>query len=281
MQPSAIWDRPQARSSAPRAMLHAEIAMRPEEPVSRVMTETVIVIEADRPVSEALDCFLQYPIHHLPVVRNGRLAGMLSSADVMKLEYFVPKSTADRAQFLDERLKLEQVMQTPVLSLPPHASVGQAAERMMEAGVHAAPVVDEQERVIGILSTSDVIQGLLHGPPRKDPVLPPRGAAGSTGDTGKQEPVYRQKPTADEYSTALRTAEVLHVEARDPRHLGKALLYLDQRRDYLEKVLEIADRFLLAGQDVHEHARLLKAIHAAKRAEEHATGQAKVPFPLE
>ena len=51
-----------------------------------------MVIEADRPVSEVLDCFFQYPIHHLPVVRDGRLAGMLSSADVMKLECFLPKS---------------------------------------------------------------------------------------------------------------------------------------------------------------------------------------------
>ena len=68
--------------------------MRPEEPVARIMTETVVVIEVDRPVSEALDCFLQYPIHHLPVVRNNRLVGMLSSADLIKLEYFAPRGQA-------------------------------------------------------------------------------------------------------------------------------------------------------------------------------------------
>jgi hypothetical protein len=188
---------------------------------------------------------------------------MLSSADVMKLEYFVPKATVDRAQFLDERLTLEQLMHSPVLSLQPHASIAHAAERMIEAGVHAVAIVDEQGRVIGILTTSDVIQSLLHGPPRKGTLAAARPSPQGTGDI------------------ALRTAEVLHVEERDPRHLGKTLLYLDQRRDLLEKVIELADRFLLTGQDVQVHARLLKAIHAAKRAEEHATGQAKVPFPLE
>jgi hypothetical protein len=74
---------------------------------------------------------------------------------------------------------------------------------------------------------------------------------------------------------------ILHVEARDPRHLGKTMLYLEQRRGYLEKVFELADRFLRAGQDEQNHALLLRAIHAAKRAEEHATGTARVPFPLE
>jgi hypothetical protein len=79
----------------------------------------------------------------------------------------------------------------------------------------------------------------------------------------------------------METAELLHVEARDPKFLGKTLLYLDQRRAYLEKVLARADRFLVAGQDEHNHAQLLKAVLAAKRAEEHSAGTARVPFPLE
>jgi CBS domain-containing protein len=245
------------------------------------MTETVVVIEADRPVSEVLDCFSQYPIHHLPVVSKGKLVGMLSSADVMKLEFFVPKSATNRARFLDDRVTIEQLMRTPVVSLEPHASIDEAAERMIAGGVHAAPVVDEDERVIGIVTTSDVIHSLMHGPPRKGPVPPLRSAELASSEMDAEESVYRQKPTSDEYATAMRTADVLHVEGRDPRHLGKTLLYLDQRRHHLEKVLELADRFLLSGQDVHVHALLLKAIHAAKRAEEHATGQARVPFPLE
>jgi len=245
------------------------------------MTETVVVIEVDRPVSEVLDCFFQYPIHHLPVVRDGKLVGMLSSADVMKLEFFVPKGAADRAAYLDERLTIGQLVRTPALTLQAGASVGEAAERMIDAGVHAAPVVDEDDRVLGIVTTTDVIRSLLHGPPRKGVVPPPRTVQAPPSDESKDEPHYHHRPSDDEYRTAMHTAEVLHVEARDPRHLGKALLYLDQRCHYLEKVLELADRFLLTGQDERVHALLLKAIHAAKRAEEHATGRARVPFPLE
>jgi len=255
--------------------------MRPEDPVSRVMTETVVVIDMDRPVSEALDCFFQYPIHHLPVVHGGRLAGMLSSADVMKLEYFVPKATVDRARFLDERMTIERLMRSPVLCLEPHVGVGEAAERMMKAGVHAVAVIDDAERVIGILTTTDVIQALLHGPPRRGTDGEVEPGQSRISDTSRNTRVYRQKPTDNEYHVALRAAEELHVEERDTRYLGKTLLYLDQRRGRLEKVLELADRFLLTGQDVQVHALLLKAIHAAKRAEEHATGNVRVPFQLE
>jgi CBS domain-containing protein len=255
--------------------------MRPDEPISRIMTEAVVAIEVDRPVSEVLDCFLQYPIHHLPVVRLGKLVGMLSSVDVMKLEFFVPKSAVDRAAYLDERLKISQLMQQPVVSLKATASVSVAAEIMIDAGVHAAPVVDDGDHVIGIVTTSDVIRSLLHGAPRRGPDPATTAPRQVPVEDEQDRVVYRRKPTDDEYETALRTATTLHVEARDPRYLGKAMLYLDQRRSYLERVLELADRFLRTGQDEHTHALLLKAIHAAKRAEEHATGQARVPFPLE
>jgi len=255
--------------------------MRPDEPVSRIMTETVIVIEADRPVSEVLDCFFQYPIHHLPVVRDGRLAGMLSSADVMKLEYFAPKSAADRASYLDERLTIEQLMHRPVVSLRASVSIDDAAERLIGSGVHAVPIVDEDDRVLGIVTTTDIIRSLLHGPPRKGTVPPPRSTQQPPTDDSREEPTYHRKPTDDEFAMAMSTAMILHVESRDPRHIGKTMLYLDQRRGYLEKVLELADRFLRTGQDEQTHALLLKAIHAAKRAEEHATGRARVPFPLE
>jgi hypothetical protein len=134
--------------------------------------------------------------------------------------------------------------------------------------------------VLGIVTTTDIIRSLLHGPPRRG-MPPARATQPPPAEERGAEAQYRRRPTDEEYATALRTAEVLHVEARDPRHLGKAMLYLDQRRAYLEKVLELADRFLRTGQDEHTHALLLKAIHAAKRTEEHATGQARVPFPLQ
>jgi CBS domain-containing protein len=255
--------------------------MRPEVPVTRIMTETVVVIEADRPVSEVLDCFFQYPIHHLPVVRDGRLAGMLSSADVMKLEFFLPKSAADRASVLDERFTIGQLMRTPVVSLRAGTSLGDAAERLIDSGVHAVPIVDDDDRVLGIVTTTDIIRSLLHGPPRKGTVPPPRSTQQPPTGESREEPSYHRKPTGEEFATAMSTAVILHVEARDPRHVGKTMLYLDQRRGYLEKVLELADRFLRTGQDEQTHALLLKAIHAAKRAEEHSTGQARVPFPLE
>jgi CBS domain-containing protein len=255
--------------------------MRPDEPVSKIMTEVVVAIEVDRPVSEILDCFCQYPIHHLPVTRRGRIVGMLSSADVMKLEAFLPRRAVNATGFIDSHLTIAQLMRQPVVSAPPGATVAEAAGRMIDAGVHALPIVDEFEHVLGIVTTSDLIHCLLRGPPRRGAVPPPRWAPQSSVGEARQEGACHRKPADEEYATAMHAAVVMHVEERDPQHLGKALLYLDQRCGYLEKVFELADRFLLTGQDEQAHARLLKAIHAAKRTEERATGRERVPAALD
>jgi len=255
--------------------------MRSDEPVSGIMTETVVVIDADRPVGEVRDCFSQYPIHHLPVVQDGRLVGMLSSADVSKLEFATRGVAANDGSGPADRVTIANLMQAAPVRLGPHASIGEVAERLIESGVHAVPIVDDADHVIGIVTTSDVIRSLLHGPPRRGVLPRSRPAPAPASTDPEEEPQYQRRPTDAEYLVALQTAEVLHVEARDLRHLGKTLLYLDQRRRYLEKVLELADRFLLTGQDEHVHALLLKAIHAAKRAEEHAAGGVRTPFPLE
>ena len=255
--------------------------MRPEEPVSRIMTEAVVVIEAERPVGEAIECFSHYPLHHLPVVRNGRLAGMLSSSDVARLEPRSGGTPEAHVAGIDPRVTIGQLMHPQPLSLGAHASIGEAAEQLMQAGVHAVAIVDDADRVIGIVTTSDVMRSLLHGPPRRGS-LPPGSAVHAPVPAEPEEEIrYQLKPSASEYAVALQTAEVLHVEARDLRHLGKTLLYLDQRRRHLEKVLELADRFLLTGQSEQVHALLLKAIYAAKRAEEHSTGATRTPFALE
>jgi CBS domain-containing protein len=245
------------------------------------MTEAVVVIECDRPLSEALACFNQYPIHHLPVVRDSRLIGILSSADLLKVEFFAPRGAIDRAAWLDSRFNIEQIMRTPVTSRTPSASVDEVANLIMESGSHAITIVDEAEHVIGIVTTSDIIRALLHGPPRRGS-LPPGRTPSETPpeDEAMAERSFRLKPTTDQFVTALRAAESMYVEGHDPGFVGKALLYLEQRRAYLEKVLVLADRYLATGQDEHNHALLLKAVLAAKRAEEHAVAAAGEPLAL-
>lgn len=78
------------------------------------------------------------------------------------------------------------------------------------------------------------------------------------------------KPTPAELHQALAEAERLRDTGQDAQHLAKTLLYQHERLRHLEEVHLHAVRLVKFGLDEHEHALLLKALDAAKRAEEAA-----------
>jgi predicted transcriptional regulator len=83
----------------------------------------------------------RYPI----VDKNKRVVGMLTSKDVM-----------------DERLeeRVERVMtREPITVLPTH-SLASAAHEMVWEGIELLPIVNEQRRLLGVISRQDVIKAL-------------------------------------------------------------------------------------------------------------------------
>ncbi len=58
----------------------------PEHPVTEIMTRDPIVLEGDAHAYEAAMVMMQSNIHHLPVVSDGHLIGMVSRSDFMRIE---------------------------------------------------------------------------------------------------------------------------------------------------------------------------------------------------
>ena len=54
-----------------------------------------------------------------------------------------------------EQTQAKDIMSTPVLTISPDATVGEAAGLMLEKHVSCLPVVDEQEQLVGMLAHSD------------------------------------------------------------------------------------------------------------------------------
>lgn len=211
------------------------VASRRPATVGQVMNEAVLSIEIDQPVSEVLRHFRDYPIHHLPVVRGAKPVGMLSTADVMKLEHFLPRGEAPAKDYLDQRLTLASLLHGIPVTIQVGDSLRDAATAMTRRAVHALMVVDAQQNLIGIITTTDIMNATLE----------PEGGAGGG------EPAGELDATA---STHPQLASLARLHA-------------------LEEVLRLAERYTSRGQDEQLHALLVKAIDRANRTAEAAGPQ--------
>lgn len=225
-----------------------------QEHVRRIMSEAVLSIGVHEPVAEALRLFAGYPLHHLPVVDESGVIGMLSSADMLKLEHFIPRSGSQAAAaILNDRFPIEKLMRRPVISARPDDTIADAAASMATHGIHALPVVNEDNRLVGIVTTTDIVGALLHG-------IRPR--------PGPELCTTRRQPTELEMRHAIAAAESATLNGTDADGIAALLLYLHERYALLEELRQNVTRYLRSGQDEQLHARLLQDIDRLDRQAE-------------
>jgi acetoin utilization protein AcuB len=138
--------------------------------VQNWMRPQVITVEEDTPVALVMETLKAHEIRHLPVVRGGRLVGMITDSEVR--EAAPVQGTTLRAEelhyFLAE-LKAKDIMKPDPVTVRPDQTMEVAAVKMLKYRVTGLPVVAADRRVVGIISQGDVfrvltaITGVYHG----------------------------------------------------------------------------------------------------------------------
>ena len=122
------------------------------------MTREIVTLAPDETVGTALALCRERRIRHLPVLKEGRLVGIISDRD---LRSATPAfGDRERAAALQEVL-VEDVMATDVIAAHPDDPIEQAANTMRERRIGCLPVVEGGE-LVGILTASDVMKALIY-----------------------------------------------------------------------------------------------------------------------
>jgi len=124
--------------------------------IGSIMTPDPVTVSPQSSVAEARRLLDNHVIHHLPVVEDGRLVGVISSSDFLKLYLF------DDAMTLFSRATVDQIMETNVIVLNKRATLRDAAEKLAMGNFHALPVVGRHRKLVGIVTSSDLIGELLN-----------------------------------------------------------------------------------------------------------------------
>ena len=117
--------------------------------VPAIMTTDVFTLSPEHTLEEARAIMLKKHIHHLPILNNGKLVGMVTSWDFFKLG----KSSEEYGA-----MKVKDVMTTKLATLDPGQHIGAVAEVLMVHLFHAVPIVNEDQELLGIVTSTDLIR---------------------------------------------------------------------------------------------------------------------------
>ncbi|MFF9819086.1 CBS domain-containing protein [Streptomyces sp. NPDC014006] len=124
--------------------------------VGEVMTQDVVHARRTTPFKELVRLLDAHRIGGLPVVdHDDKVVGVVSGADLIRQQ----ARRGGRAGTTE--VTAGALMSTPAITVHPEQSVPQAARVMERHGIERLPVVDEEDRLIGIATRRDLLRVFL------------------------------------------------------------------------------------------------------------------------
>ncbi len=140
--------------------------------VKDFMSRDTVTLNVEDTIHEALTLMGENRVSALPVVdRRNRCVGILSTSDLVDMTRDVDEDLKQlnlldpmSKRFLVDKLadslgseKVQSYMSETVTTVSTETTIGKAAREMLRNHVHHLPVLDNNERLIGIISTMDIL----------------------------------------------------------------------------------------------------------------------------
>ncbi len=130
--------------------------------VNEIMTTMVITIGMDDTLEQIQKIFEKHKFHHLLIVEDGELIGIISDRDVLKeISPHVNTISEDSRARQTLKKKAHQIMSRKPITVEPDTLVDDAASIMLKKNISCLPVVSPSGNIDGILSWKDILKCLL------------------------------------------------------------------------------------------------------------------------
>jgi len=128
------------------------------------MTTNLKVLSPESSISAAAKIFDENKIHHIPVVEDGKLIGIISKSDYLFFRRGFLDQNIDKS-LEDMRLhnyQVKYIMTKGMAKMNPEDRINVALEVFKENLFHAIPIIEEDGTLVGIVTPLDIIKHLAN-----------------------------------------------------------------------------------------------------------------------
>lgn len=130
-----------------------------QDAVTTIMSRDVVTVPPDTYLLELRNLLGQHGIHHVLVVDDGTLVGVISDRDVLKaLSPFLGSYTEQHRDVKTLGVRADEIMSHAPITIHDDASVGKAAALLLANNISCLPVLDAEGTVVGILTSRDILK---------------------------------------------------------------------------------------------------------------------------
>jgi len=130
--------------------------------VSEIMSREVASLESKDTAASAAKKMVEGGFGCLLVTRKGSVVGIVTERDLVR------KVLAKNED--PNKIKLEDIMSQPVITIGPSMQVGDASKLMSEKRIRRLPVIDD-DLLVGIVTTTDIARYLARSKNYLDPLI--------------------------------------------------------------------------------------------------------------
>lgn len=126
------------------------------------MSQPAITIDADDFADEAVRLIKKHEIHMLTVMQNGKLVGIVTDRDVKRASPcdVLSENREEDGNLLSD-IKVKKIMTPDPVTVPFDYTLEETVEKFLVNNISGLPVVNQQRKVIGVITKSDLFQLIL------------------------------------------------------------------------------------------------------------------------
>ena len=130
--------------------------------IDKIMSRKVVSVDMDDMLKDIREIFEHVRFHHILVLENDRLVGIISDRDLLKaVSPYVNTQSERPRDAATMRKRAHQIMTRKPVTISVDGTVLEAIRSLMDEKVSCLPVLDKDGSVAGILTWRDILKAII------------------------------------------------------------------------------------------------------------------------